>query len=86
MPAINVSMLDKEYAAGAVNNHGTGAERRSARESPIKMHAPPDDRLEHAAKAVLAHKDEISLFRGGGALSKALLTAVKLAFLSLEYF
>jgi hypothetical protein len=50
------------------------------------MHAPPDDRLEHAAKAVLAHKDEISLFRGGGALSKALLTAVKLTFLSLEYF
>jgi hypothetical protein len=60
MPAINVSMLDKEYAAGAVNNHGTGAERRSARESPIKMHAPPDDRLEHAAKAVLAHKDAFS--------------------------
>jgi hypothetical protein len=48
-------MLDQKNPAGAVNDHGTGAQRRRTRETPIKVHNPADDRLERSAQTIQAH-------------------------------
>jgi len=58
VPALHIRMLDQEDAAAAVDHHGARAQGRSARETPVDMHQPPDQRLKRAAQALQRHGSE----------------------------
>src|SRR4029078_13334046 len=52
MPSDNICVLDEEDSSPAIDNHGAGAQCRRAREAPVEMHDPADERFKRAAQAL----------------------------------
>src|ERR1700756_2242510 len=57
MPAGDIAVLDQKHAPGAVDDDRADTEREPAREPPIGMEEPPEERLKRSAERFKLHED-----------------------------